>query len=95
MEQPSSDGDVEFATLMIWSDSDWAGDSTRQSQSSLRIEVDGCPLFSTPRRQGAISDSSGEAEYYAGGRAASEGMYVKQFLEHAGFEAKMILLMVS
>ncbi len=95
MKQPESEH-PELAVVTIRSDSDWAGDqNTRQSQSSLHIEVDGCPIFSTSRRQGAVLHSSGEAEYYASVSAASEGIYIKQVLQHAGFEVRMVLLMDS
>ena len=95
MLRPESD-DPDMVSVTVWSDSDWAGDQqTRQSQSSLHVEADGCPLFSTSRRQMAISHSSGEAEYYAGVSAAAEGLFIKQVLEHAGFGVKLVLLMDS
>ena len=63
--KPGTDYDPHEAFLRVWSDSDWAGDvKDRKSQSSLKIEVDGCPRFSASRKQKARAHSSGEAEYY-------------------------------
>ena len=48
--------------LLGYSDSDWAGDpSSRKSQSSGHVEVDGCPLTSFSRRQSCVATSSGMA----------------------------------
>ena len=70
-----TDYDQHEAFLRVWSDSDWAGDAKdRKSQSSLQIEVDGCPLYSASRKQKARAHSNGEAEYNAAASAASEAM---------------------
>ena len=59
----------------FWSDSDWAGNvQDKQSQSSLKIDVNGCPLYSASRKQKARAQSSGEAKYYAAASATSDLM---------------------
>ena len=62
--KPGTDNDPHEAFLRVWSDSAWDGDSKdRKSQSSSKIEVDGCPLYSAARKQKVRGYSSGEAEY--------------------------------
>ena len=51
---------------------------TGKSQSSLQIEVDGCPLYSASRKQKARAHSSGEAQYCAAASAASEAMLIRE-----------------
>ena len=64
--KPGTDYDPHEAFLRVWSDNDWAGDAKGwTSQSSLKIQVDGCPLYSASRKQRARAHSSGEVEYYA------------------------------
>ena len=59
--KPGTDYDPHEAFLRVWSDSDWAGDAKdRKSQSSFKIEVDGCPLCSVSRNQKARAHSSEE-----------------------------------
>ena len=49
--------------LVGHSDSDRTSDpSSRKSQSSGHVEVDGCPLTSFSRRQNCVATSSGMAE---------------------------------
>ncbi len=94
--QPGADFPRDEVVFKVWPDSDWAGDlATRQSQSSLRIEADGCALFTSSRRQAATAHSSGEAEYYAGVAAACEGVYIKHVLEFAGCSVHMSLFLDS
>ena len=84
------------ATLNVYSDSDWAGDTlTRRSQSSVHIEVDGCPLHGASRRQNATATSSAEAEYYAACAALSEAIHIREVLVFFGYEVVMRLLMDS
>ena len=53
---------------------------SRQSQSSVHIDVDGRPLFAQSRRQAAVATSSGEAEYYSAAAAVAEGMLIREVL---------------
>ena len=67
--------------LVGYSDSDWAGDSSsRKSQSSGHVEVDGCPLTSFSRRQSSVATSSGMAEYYAMCSTAEELVHLRTIL---------------
>ena len=64
--KPATDNHPHGAFLRVWSDIDGAGNvKDRKSQSSLKIEVGVCPLFSASRKQKAHAHSSGEAEYAA------------------------------
>jgi hypothetical protein len=65
LHRPAPDHEDGVAFIRVWSDSDWASASDRKSQPSTKIEVDGCPMFSSSRKQKARAHSSGEAEYYA------------------------------
>ena len=58
--KPGADCDLHEAFSRVWSDSDWASAKDKKSQSSLKIEVDGCPLYSEPRKQKARAHHSGE-----------------------------------
>ena len=96
LNRPSDEYEQDVATIQVWTDSNWAGDTvSRQSQSSIKLEVDGCPMYSCSRRQLALAHSSGEAEYYAGASGASEAMLVREVLTFAGFRVRSELLMDS
>ena len=87
--KPGTGNDPHEAFLRVWSDSGWAGDAkVRKSQSSLKIEVGGCPLYSASRKQKARAHSSGEAEYNAAASAASEAMLCRGVLLFTGLEAQ-------
>ena len=87
--KPGTGNDPHEAFLRVWSDSGWAGDAeVRKSQSSLKIEVGGCPLYSASRKQKARAHSSGEAEYHAAASAASEAMLFRRVLLFTGLEAQ-------
>ena len=67
------------AFLRVWSDSEWAGHvKERKSQSSLKIEVDGCPFCSASRKQKTRANPSGEAEFYAAASATCEAMLARE-----------------
>ena len=94
--KPGADCDPHEAFLRVWSDRDGAGSAKeRRSQSSLKIEVDGCPLYSASRKQKALAHSSGEAGYYAAVLATSEAMLIRGVLLFMGLEVRTGLLMVS
>ena len=67
----------------------------RKSQSSLKIGVDGCPLYSASRMQKARAHSSGEAEYYAAASTTSEALLFREVLLFMGLEARAELLLDS
>ena len=73
--KPGADYDPHEAFLRVWSDTDWAGSAKdRKSQSRLKLEVDGCPLYSASRKQKAHAHSSGEAEHHAATSTSSEAI---------------------
>ena len=93
---PGTDYDTHGAFLRAWSDSDWAGDAKdKKSQSSLKIEVNGCPLYPASRKQKARGHSSGEAEYHVTASAASEAMLIREVLLFTGLDVRTELLLVS
>ena len=93
--KPGADCDLHEAFSRVWSDSDWASAKDRKSQSSLKIEVDGCPLYSEPRKQKARAHHSGEAEYYAAVSAISEAMLIRDVLLFMELEVRTALLLDS
>ena len=87
MRTPSCESRVLIQSVELVShlDSDWAGDpSSRKSQSSSHVEVDGCPLTSFFRRQICVA-TSGMAEYNAMCSVAEELLHLRSILEHFGF----------
>ena len=94
--KPGTDCDPHEAFLRVRSESEWAGNAKgRKSQSSLKIEVDWCPLYSASRTQKARAHSCGEAEYYAAASAASEAMLIREVLWLTGLEVRTELLLDS
>ena len=51
-----------------------------RGQSSLKIEIEGCPPYSASRMQKARAHSNGEAEYYAAASATTERMSIREVL---------------
>ena len=92
--KPGTYHDAHEAFLRVWSESDWAvGAKDRKSQSILKTEVDGCPLYSASRKQEARAHSSGEAECYAAASASSEAMLMREVLLFTGLEVGTELLL--
>ena len=90
--KPGTDYDPHGAFLGVWSDNDWAGNvKDRKSQSSLKSEVDGCPLYSAPRKQKPRAHSSGEADYYAAASATSEAMLIRELEVRTEVRTKLVL----
>ena len=84
--------DPHLAFLGVWSDNDWAGNvKDRKSQSSLKSEVDGCPLYSASRKQKPRAHSSGEADYYAAASATSEAMLIRELEVRTEVRTKLVL----
>ena len=80
------------AVIAGWADSDWAGDvSTRRSQSSGHIEIDGCPVSGFSRRQAVEATSSGVAEFYALCAVAEEVMHLQDLLRFFDVECSSTL----
>ena len=85
----------EGITLFVYSDSDWAGHrGTRKSGSSCCIQVDGVTLHAAARTQGLLALSSAEAETYASGSSACDGIFMKrvlQFILHIDIMLKLLI----
>ena len=74
--------------LVVWSDSDWAGDKkTRKSRTAAHLMWGGCLLYSYTRRQTVVAQSSAEAELYATASGVSEGILLRKVLEFVGHTA--------
>ena len=73
--------------LVGFCDSDWGGDpDTRKSTTGYVFLVGGGAFSWCSKRQGAVSLSSCEAEYYAGSQAAAEVAWQRQFMEEIGMK---------
>ena len=82
--------------LRVWSDSGSAGNvNDRRSQSSLKIEVDGCLLYSASSKQKSREHSNGGVEYYAAAPTTSEAMLIREVLLFTGLEVLTELLLDS
>ena len=85
---------VRFMALR--SDSDWAGDKgTRKSATCGVIRVAECTLAAFARGQAVLSQSSCEAEVYAGVTTVAEGAHIQQILGWAGLPLRLKLGMDS
>ena len=69
------------AQLRVSCDSDWVGRPGRNSQTSVHITVDGCPMHGYSKRQETTALSSAEAEHYALTSGLSLGILFKVVLE--------------
>ena len=86
----------EFPELLVYSDSDWAGClRTRKSTSGGVLTFQGGILKTWSSTQASIAQSSGEAEYYALVRAASEALGMKSIMHDLGWDCKIRLLVDS
>jgi len=84
--------------LGVYTDSDWADDKeTRKSQSSYHLVADDeeAPLDHISRRQGPVSLSSGEAEFYAATSGTANAIAPKGVFEFFGYKVHMSLYMDS
>ena len=79
--------DLEQAKVLEgFSDSDWAGcRTTRRSMSGGVVSIAGGTVKSWSNRQGSVSLSSGEAEYYASVKTASELLGLRTLAEDLGW----------
>ena len=71
--------------LVVYSDSDWAGDKqTRRSVSGFVMLLCGVPIMWRSKQQKAVTLSSTEAEFYAASEAVKEILFVAQVLLDLG-----------
>ena len=82
----------EVLELVAWSDSDWAGcRASRKSMSGGILAIGGGIVKSWSNRQASIALSSGEAEFYAAGKAATEALGAKSLLRDLGWKTRLTL----
>ena len=75
--------------LLIYTDSDWAGDKdTRRSVSGFIIYLMGVPILWRSRQQRSVTLSSTEAEYVSLSEGAKEVKFVYQIMTAMGFKVK-------
>jgi hypothetical protein len=80
--------------IIAWSDSDWAGCRvSRRSTSGGVLSVAGGVIKSWSNRQGSVALSSGEAEFYAAGKAAVEVLGARSLFADLGWSAKLQICM--
>ena len=75
----------EVATIEVFTDADWAGET--KSMKSVFTRIDGL----NAQLQDTHAQSSGESEFYALGAGCADGLYVKAILDDLGMQAKINL----
>ena len=81
--------------MLVYSDSDWAGCLRTRKSTSGGDDIPGGILKTWSSTQASIAQSSGEAEYYALVRAASEALGMKSIMNDLGWDCKIRLLVDS
>ena len=77
-------------------DSDWGGDPDEKKSTTGYVFLVGGGAFSwCSKRQGAVSLSSCEAEYYASSQAAMEVAWQRSFLEEIGMQVQEAIIVGS
>jgi hypothetical protein len=85
-----------YKSVVIWSDSDWAGcKETRKSTSGGVLQLGGHTVKTWSTTQGTIALSSGEAELYALVKGASHGKGAKSLLWDFGLDTEEININVD
>ena len=75
--------------LIVFSDSDWAGDKdNRRSVGGYMIFLNGVLIAWRSKLQKVVSPSSAEAEFYACAEAVKEVPFIVQILRFLGVEVK-------
>ena len=75
--------------IMVYSDSDWAGEADRKSVSGALVKVNGHPITWFSKKQSIVALSSTEAELIALVEAVKRAKYVKQLVEDLGMEVDL------
>ena len=76
--------------LLIYSDSDWAGDKdTRKSVTEFIIYLMNCPIIWRSKGQRAVALSSSEAEFYALSEAVKELKFLIHLLKTMGIPVEL------
>ena len=88
LEPTLLEGDLVW-NLIVYTDSDWAGDKeNRKSISGFIMFLCGVPIMWRSKQQGSVALSSAEAEYIAISEAAKEIMFVLFVLKSLGIQVK-------
>ncbi len=76
-------------TIMVYTDSDWAGDKdTRLSVSGFIVYLLGVPITWRSKQQKSVALSSSEAEYVSLSEAAKEIKFIYQIMMSMGLKVK-------
>ena len=68
----------EVATIEVFTDADWAGDTkSMKSTSSVFTRIDGFTIGMNAQLQDTHAQSSGESEFYALGAGCADRLYVE------------------
>ena len=79
-----------FWTIILFSDSDWAGDKdNRRSVTGFMIFLNGVLIAWRSKLQRTVSLSSSEAEYYACAEAVKEIPFIVEILTFMGIPVKI------
>ena len=81
--------------MLVYSDSDWAGCLRTRNSTSGGVGLPGGILKTWSSTQASIAQSSGDAEYYALVRAASEALGMQSIMHDLGWYCKIRLLVDS
>ena len=88
----SLEPDREIDTLQMMVDSDWATDKVdRRSTSAGVALLGGCTILSYSRTQGSPALSSAEAEGYALGSGACEGLFICSVARELNVDLKLVI----
>ena len=88
IEPKCPDGDLLW-NLVVYSDSDWAGDKdNRRSVSGFVMFLCSVPIVWRSKQQKSVALSSSEAEFVAASEAVKEIIFVLQVLESMGITVK-------
>ena len=84
--------DREIDTLHMMVDSDWATDKVdRRSTSAGVAQLGGCTILTHNRTQGSPALSSAEAEGYAFGSGAYEGLFICVVAKELSVDLKLVV----
>ena len=84
--------DREIDTLQMMVDSDWATDKVeRRSTSAGVAQLGGCTMLTYSRTQGSLALSSAEAEGYALGSGACEGLFICTVAKELSVDLKLVV----
>ena len=90
--QDKSHKQDEMATIEVFTDADWAGDTkSMKSTSSVFTRIDGFIIGMNSQLQDTHAQSSGEREFYALGAGCADEMYARAILSDLGMRAKINL----